>query len=144
MSKISAPRVYSMFRLPVDAGIRFNEPTLTKQSFKDDCDVNVILKRFETTGILPEATSSPQFGDFADVDDYQSALHKVMAAEDAFMSLDAKLRLRFENDPVRFVDFVSNPANNAELIALGLVNAPKPVDKPGVAASSAAPEQLPT
>lgn len=139
------PRVRSALSPRMRLSVAFSGPTMTKQSFRDECDVNLILKRFESTGVVDHlASSNPRYGDFTSAEDYQTSLNIVMSAEDSFMSLDPKIRLRFDNDPVLFLDFVGNPANNTELIALGLAKPSIPVEKPGFAASSAAPEQLPT
>jgi len=95
--------------------------TLTKQSFKDECDINNILKKYESTGVLPSLIlENPQYGDYSDVPAYQTALDTVMKAEEQFMSLSAKLRDRFDNDPAKFLAFVDDPSNAQELYDLGL------------------------
>jgi hypothetical protein len=38
------------------------------------------------------------------------------------MALPADVRARFENDPANLLDFMVNPANNAECIKLGLID----------------------
>lgn len=35
------------------------EKTLTKQEFKDDCDINKIVKRYNTTGVIPSGNRQP-------------------------------------------------------------------------------------
>lgn len=96
-------------------------PTMTKQSFKDECDINNILKRYEKTGSLPSMIlENPQYGDYSDVPSYQDALHIVMKAEDQFSSLSAKLRERFDNDPAKFLAFADDPKNKEEMDELGL------------------------
>lgn len=102
---------------------------LTKQSFKEDADINVIVKRFGITGALPENVRTPQYGDFTAAVDYQSALNAVIAAQESFMSMPADVRARFGNDPGAFVDFCNNPANRDEAVKLGLVDTP-PVKVP--------------
>ena len=95
--------------------------TMTKQSFKDECDINNILKKYETTGALPSLIlENPQYGDYSDVPAYQDALNIVMKAEDQFSSLSAKLRSRFDNDPAKFLAFVEDPNNREEMHELGL------------------------
>jgi hypothetical protein len=47
-------------------GIKFDQPSQTLQSFKDDADINCIIARFEHTGVLVDPTVPvsrvPQFG----------------------------------------------------------------------------------
>lgn len=102
---------------------------MTKQSFKEECDINTLVQRFGLTGQLPENVRAPVYGDFTEVVDYQSALNAVIAADASFMELPASVRSRFANNPALFVDFCSDPANREEAIKLGLV-VPPPVKAP--------------
>lgn len=103
----------------------FNLPSRTKQSFKAECDVNVIMKRFKKTAGVDflnryQGYLTGEFGDFSEVVDYRTALEQVARAESVFGALPAALRSRFENDPAQFLDFVQDPANANELVSLGL------------------------
>lgn len=105
----------------------------TKQSFKDECDINTILLRYKKTGQLPGLIkSNPQYGDFSDVRSYQDALHTVMFAQEQFSGLSASVRARFDNDPSLFLAFVENPDNRKEMIDLGLVNVSSDTVVPGL------------
>lgn len=105
-------------------GISFSEPTRTKQSFKAECDINNIMKRYEKTGIIEHvAKRPPNYGDFSDVTDYQASVNKVMEAQEGFMRLPSKVRSRFQNDPGQFLEFMNNPINIEEMISLGLATA---------------------
>jgi phage internal scaffolding protein len=106
------------------SGLHCEDATLTQQHFKDECDINNILRQFNITGQLPENTLSPRYGDFTGISDYQTALNQVIAAEDEFMRLPADLRARFENDPAQLIEFLENLENKDEAIKLGLVNPP--------------------
>ena len=97
------------------------EPTLAQQSFKDECDINTILNKFAITGELPSNVRMPQYGDFTGISDYQTALNAVLEADEAFMSLPASVRARFDNDAAAFVDFCSDETNRDEAVKLGLV-----------------------
>lgn len=102
-------------------GLECTEPTLTEQSHKDSCDINYILKRFETTGELPDMIrQNPIYGDFSDVGSYQEAMHIVQQAQLQFASLSSKIRERFQNDASQFLAFCENPANVEEMVELGL------------------------
>jgi phage internal scaffolding protein len=105
-----------------ESGLHCEDATLTQQHFKDECDINNILRQFNITGLLPEAPLSPRYGDFTGIGDYHTALNQVIAAEDEFMSLPATLRARFENDPSQLIEFLDNPQNKNEAIKLGLIN----------------------
>lgn len=103
------------------------EPTITQQQFKDECDINNILKRYEKHGILPDLIKeNPRYGDFSEVPTYQDALNTIHIAETQFMALPASTRQKFSNNPAQFLEFVHNPANIEEMVKLGLATAPKP------------------
>ena len=99
----------------------FAKPSRTQQSFQSECDINNILRQFNVTGQLPVGSVQPQYGDFSGITDYQSALNAVMAAQDSFLQLPAKVRAKFDNDPALFVEFASDEANKDEMKALGLL-----------------------
>ncbi|WMC01485.1 internal scaffolding protein [Microvirus D_HF4_320] len=103
-----------------ETAITCKEPTLTQQHMKDECDINVLVKRYVVTGEMPELTMPPLQGDFLEVPTYQDALNLMVKANQSFMQQPAEIRARFQNDPARFVDFCSNPDNHDQLRELGL------------------------
>ena len=128
--KITAPFLRTPYNYDRDAasnesGLACEEPSLTQQHFKDETDINNILRQFNVTGMLPEAPLSPRYGDFSGIVDYHSALNAVIAAEDSFMTLPAQIRARFENDPAQLIDFLSDENNRQEAVKLGLLEVPK-------------------
>ena len=128
--KITAPFLRTPYNYDRDAasnesGLACEEPSLTQQHFKDETDINNILRQFNVTGMLPEAPLSPRYGDFTGIVDYHSALNAVIAAEDDFMTLPAQLRARFENDPAQLIDFLDDENNRSEAVKLGLLELPK-------------------
>lgn len=120
MSRVKNPITYDRDKNSDLAKLVFTRPSRTQQSFRDECDINSILRQFNVTGQLPVGSVQPQYGDFSGITDYQSALNAVMAAQDSFLALPAKVRARFDNDPALFVEFASDEANKDEMKALGL------------------------
>lgn len=118
---LRTPYNYDRDQASDESGLRCEDPSLTKQSFKDECDLNVILERFALTGRLPENPRMPTYGDFMDVSDYHTAMNAVRAADEAFMALPAAIRARFGNDPGAYVDFCSDEKNREEAARLGLL-----------------------
>lgn len=116
---------YDMNAASNESGLHCEDATLTQQHFKDETDINNILRQFNITGLLPEAPLSPRYGDFTGVVDYHTALNQVIAAEDEFMTLPADLRARFQNDPAQLIDFLNDENNRSEAVNLGLLDTPK-------------------
>lgn len=135
--------IYSAYSdKPVDLGIDCSvEPSMTKQSFAAECDINNIMARFERTGVLDFTNEfEPRYGD-ATALDYQTSLNIVINAQTMFDAMPAALRLRFGNDPQEFLAFVDDPRNVEESIKLGLrvvpVVSPDPTPIPVVLVPSA-------
>lgn len=101
-----------------------DKPSVTDQSFTDDCDVNKILKRFMKTGQqLPPITG--QYADVSEVPNLDTALSQLNQAQSLFDALPAEIRRRFGNSPVELVNFLQNPLNREEGEKLGLLK-PQP------------------
>lgn len=116
-----------------------NEPSLTKQSFVGECDINTILQNFAKTGLISHINpASPRYGLDMTVlpEDYHAAMNVVIEAHDNFMNLPAATRDRFHNDPERLLEFLNDDRNHAEALELGLIDAPLAAP----AASNAPPE----
>lgn len=104
-------------------------PSMTDQSQKDECDANLIVKRFNATGLESLLQKKPmaQFGDFTQIPNFHDAMNQMAAAQTFFAELPATVREFFENDSKKFVKFADDPKNAAKLIELGLATArPEP------------------
>lgn len=90
---------------------------MTKQAFADQCDINKILKKAARHGSLahlvkyPEATYGEFDGEFSLLD----ATQKIARAGEIFADLPSEVRREFDNDPIAFVTFAGDPANNDKL-----------------------------
>jgi phage internal scaffolding protein len=121
---LRTPYNYDGDKVSDETGLSCPEPTLAQQNFKEECDINNIVRNFGLTGELPGKPISPQYGDFTGVLDYHSAVNAVLAAQDQFMELPAQMRSRFDNDPAKLIDFLQNEENREEAIKLGLIDKP--------------------
>lgn len=107
-------------------------PSMTRQEFKDECDINVLMDRYLVHGMpLPDNSGEAMYVDWSAMpSDLMGALEAFDMAETAFMTLPAKVRDRFSNNPVDFVDFASDPKNLDQLREWGLA---KPLEAPSFA-----------
>lgn len=122
---LSAPFVRSPYNYDRDAvsretGLRCDDESLTKQSFKDECDINTIVRQFGLTGQLPDNIRVPEYRDYDVVLDYHTAMNAVRDAQEGFMMLPGELRARFHNDPQNLLAFCADPANYDEAVKLGI------------------------
>lgn len=107
-------------------GELYKPVTRVKQSFVAECDINNILKQYSATGQLKHISARAQQGAYRDLPDevdFQYAQNVVAQASQAFATLPSRTRDRFNNDPVKFLEFMSDPENAPEAIRLGLATA---------------------
>lgn len=86
----------------------------TKQSFAEETNINNIMAKFEKTALLEHVTEHQgEYGNYINVpQDFHAAMNQVMDANQMFMTLPAKLREGFDNDPAKFIDFVENASED--------------------------------
>lgn len=95
----------------------------TKQSMRDDCDINKIMARYSKTGderLLNISNAIPQYGDFSKVGDYLTARLQIKSAEELFAQLPSSVRKMCGHDEAIFLEKVANKDQDL-LIKLGLV-----------------------
>lgn len=105
---------------------------LTKQADRDEADVHKIIAKYEKTGMISALNKAePFYGDVSGYSGLQDAFIKVQEATDLFMDMSAEIRERFDNDPIKMVEFLENPDNLEEAISLGMVvKRPEPIVAP--------------
>lgn len=131
-----------------------HEPSLTKQEFAEEADINVILERFTKSGEPPPQVLPEHFTDLTGRRTYFDMQTQIATANVAFYNLPASLRAEHLNDPARWADAVIaavETGNREKLDALG-VDATKPPQEanladppspgtPGVKSGQAPPEE---
>lgn len=97
------------------------EGSLTHQSFKDACDINMIVKNHTDQGFWSHQNPrQPMYGDFTMAVELQEALGRVDAAHADFESLPADVREAAANDPVRFLEMTADEEGFADLVEAGM------------------------
>lgn len=121
-------------------------PSLTRQEFKEECDINTLMSKYDAhviggPGNMPRA--EPFYADFTQVPgnllDYMEFMNMAQAQ---FMALPAAVRREFDNSPHMFVEFASDPENIDQLRTWGLAP-PKPPEKPQERPAAAPASQSP-
>jgi len=115
-------RIRTAYEDPIRCDTVCDEETLTKQSFKKECDINQIMSKYQRTGQISHIRASePFYGDFSSIDDYHTALEKINASKAYFEALPAKVRSQFNNDVGTFLEFAINEENLTEMQNLGII-----------------------
>lgn len=97
----------------------YTGPGRTKQSMRDECDINLIVAKYQRTGAITHlARGVPQYSDVSEVGDYRTAIENARAAEAFFQGLPAKLRAAFDNDVAKYLEALQDPGAAEKLEAL--------------------------
>ena len=109
-----------------------------KQEFKDDADINVIMRKFQKTGAINHvAKYQGEYGMATPVSLHQ-AMNLVAKAQSMFEDLPSSVRNEFGNDPRQFLEFVQDPQNAARAAELNIALAPEAAEKAAEIAAEAA------
>ncbi|WP_176202978.1 hypothetical protein [Salmonella enterica] len=122
--KSLTPKFHTRYAPPPSPGVVFEEPTMTQQHFRDECDVNKIVERAIRTGDATVFTSD-QRGEFYDagaITDYADAMAMIDDVNDDFNSLPSALRFQFDNSVSKYVEWMCNPLNWDKARELGLLS----------------------
>lgn len=132
MKKIVYDRINDLTGEVISKGVRtINElPSRTQQHFKDDADINNIMKKYLKTGQVNWLKNKP--GKYLDLSnmpkDYSEALKKVEAVETTFAAMSSEIRNRFQNNPQAMIEFMADDKNLEESYSLGLRIKPVPIN----------------
>lgn len=99
-----------------------DSPSMTKQSFKAECDINNILVKYQKTGVFDHVQKyEGQYFDATETD-YHEAMNTVANADSMFNELPSRAREYFSNDPANFLKFFDENGENSTdiLYDLGL------------------------
>jgi len=87
----------------------------TKQSFKDETDVNQIINKHARMGTLSHLEQwGGTYGEYAGFD-FQEAQNQIAGATSMFEELPTAVKKQFSNDPARFLEYVNDPENAEDL-----------------------------
>lgn len=101
-----------------------DDELITQQHLTEATDINRMVAQYGKTGEVTQTTRQPLPAEFHEITDYHTALNAVKAGDEAFMTLSANVRERFQNDTGQYLAFLEDEKNFDEAVELGLVNKP--------------------
>lgn len=107
----------------------------TQQQFKDECDVNIMVRRLGGVPVPAPGAPVASYADFSSAPDFFEAQQLLLRARAQFDSMPSAVRRRFDNDPGKLLSFVADKGNLAEARTLGLLKAEERVPAPAVEAA---------
>lgn len=107
-----------------------HEPvSLTKQSFRDETNVNNIVARYQSTGTIEHVNQHEARYGYASGLQYREAIELTREGDKMFADLPSSTRNYFNNDTSTFLEWVQDPENAARIDAEGLVTHDNPEGK---------------
>ncbi len=95
----------------------------TEQHHKKECDVNLIIKKYDKTGLINHvAKFEGKFGDLTGME-FKEMQDKIANAKTMFEELPAEIKKEFDNTPEKLLSFMEHDENRDRAIELGLINA---------------------
>lgn len=98
-----------------------DKPSLTDESFKDECDISLIIERFKVNKIPPR-TVNIAYGYSPTVEDLQNAQYIMAETKSNFEALPSKIRDEFGNDVSNYLAYISDSANLKDCYERGLID----------------------
>lgn len=123
-------KLFTRFNRPLVSGLQCLKPSMTSQEFKDECNVNNILKRYAAQAqvmgvplseLLPKLGSAP-FGDFSNLEDFMTMKNRVAHATQLFESLPSDVRAKYGNTVEGFLGALNDPKEYKFLSERGILN----------------------
>jgi len=84
----------------------------TKQSYKDECDINMILKRFGVTGTVEANVRTPLQADFVASMTFQDAMNAMVSARESFDKMPDAGTCRWDSQKVELINAVIGELRN--------------------------------
>lgn len=103
----------------------FPNKSKTNQGKAKQVHINTIMERYHKAKSMPSDPRQGLYGDFSNVGSFHDAMNKIKDAKEDFSRLSSKIRKRFENNPAKLIEFISNKENLEEAYELGLVVRPE-------------------
>ncbi len=86
----------------------------TKQSFRNECDINLIMQRAAQGGTITHlAKHQGTYSDYSDYDFFEET-QKLTKGREVFDDLPAEIRREFGQSPAAFFEYVNDPENMAK------------------------------
>jgi phage internal scaffolding protein len=123
-----------------------DEPSMTKQEFTDDVDINRIMDKAQKGMVISHFNKNfPRYDDMTGIE-FTEAMQKVAEAQSLFQELPSSIRTKFDNSPAKFLDWIQDEKNYDEARELGfdMPEAPAPVEPVPEPVPEPAPEPEPT
>lgn len=123
---------YDVDLASLESGLFCADESLASQEYRDEVDINTIVRRHGLGYEMPQNFNMPTHADFTETVGFQEGLNLLIEAKHQFATLPAGVRAKFGNDPEAIITFLEDVNNREEAQKLGLIPTPKPEPIPPV------------
>lgn len=94
--------------------------SMTEQSHKNSCDIKQIMRKADKTGMIAHVKRTEgKYVDLVNRPDFHTSMNEITEAQSMFETIPSGIRAKFDNDPGKWLKFVTNEENRAEMTELG-------------------------
>lgn len=97
-----------------------NLPDLCRQSERDSCDINLIIKQFDRQQLAALDAMPRRFMDVSEVGTLQEQLSRLAEVGQYFAQLPADVREEFDNSEMVFLEAIGDPDFEKSLAEFGV------------------------
>ena len=125
------PKFFTKYNPPKIPGFSSEMESRVQEQFADACQTDTIIRKYNMMGVNPFISEgSSQYLDTTQIPSFVVAQNAQVKVKEYFEGLPSDLRLEFNNDPMQFVEVVSDPRNADYLREIGVL-APLPAEQEG-------------
>lgn len=125
------PKFFTKYTSPKVPGFSSDQPSKVQEQFADACQTDTIIRKYNMMGVNPFISAGDsQYLDTTQIPEFFVAQNAQAKVKQYFEGLPSNIRLEFNNDPLHFAEFVSDPQNADYLREIGVL-APLPDDQEG-------------
>lgn len=116
------PKFFTKYNPPKIPGLSFEKPSKVQEQFADACQTDTIIRKYNMMGVNPFiAAGESQYLDTTQIPSFVVAQNAQIKVKEYFEGLPSDIRLEFNNDPMEFAEFVSDPQNADYLREIGVL-----------------------
>lgn len=124
-------KIFSAFDVPEHSGYDFTDDNCpVVQYFRQEADINNIVHLWSNGNIPMPTRVPPRYVDCTQIEDFQHALDVLCDAEEILDSMSPAQRSKFQDDPVSFIEYFSDPEHQKEYESLSF-SLSQPKSPPG-------------
>jgi hypothetical protein len=124
-------KFFTKYNPPKIPGWNSDQESKVQEQFADSCQTDTIIRKYNMMGVNPFISAGgSQYLDTTQIPEFFVAQNAQVKVKEYFEGLPSNIRLEFNNDPMQFAEFVSDPRHAEYLREIGVLE-PLPAEQEG-------------